>query len=57
MPIETSSTFTSVFSHKLANSLINEILVAKKAFDAYFINSAPRLEVLMYFAPLDTSGE
>ena len=30
---------------------------AKKALDAYLINSAALLEVLIYFAPLDISGE
>ena len=33
------------------------IFVAKKAFDAYLISSAALLEVLIYFAPLDISGE
>ena len=39
---------TLAFSHKLANSLINEIFVAKKAFEAYLISSAPLLDVLKY---------
>ena len=47
---------TSIFSHKLASSFINVILVAKKAFDAYLINSAALIEVLTYFAPLDING-
>ena len=57
MPIDTSSTFISNFSHKLANSLINVILVARKALEAYLINSAALLEVLMYFAPFEIRGE
>ena len=44
------------FSHKLASSLIKVILVARKAFDAYFINSAPLLEVVKNFAPLLIKG-
>ena len=44
------------FSHKLANSFINVILVARKAFDAYLINSAARLEVFIYLAPLEIRG-
>ena len=32
------------------------ILVAKKAFEAYLINSAARLEVFTYWAPLDING-
>ena len=31
--------------------------MAKKALEAYFINSAALLEVLMYLAPFDISGE
>ena len=52
-----SSILTSIFSHKFASSLIKVILVAKKALDAYFINSAALLEVLIYFAPFDINGE
>jgi hypothetical protein len=33
------------------------IFVAKKALEAYLINSAALLDVLMYFAPLDIKGE
>ena len=33
------------------------ILVAKKALEAYLISSAARLDVLIYFAPFDISGE
>ena len=55
--IEISSTFMSIFSHKLAISLINVILVARNAFDAYFINSAALLEVWTYFAPFTIKGE
>ena len=44
------------FSHKLAISLINVILVAKKALDAYLINSAPLREVVKNFAPLLING-
>ena len=36
------------FSHKLAISLINVILVAKKALEADLINSEALLDVLMY---------
>ena len=57
IPIDISSILIFVFSHKFASSFINEILVAKKAFDAYFISSAPLLEVLIYLAPLEISGE
>ena len=45
IPIEISSTFIPVFSHKLAISLINVIFVAKKALEAYLINSAALLDV------------
>ena len=48
---------TLIFSHKLASSLIKVILVAKKALEAYFINSAALRDVLTYFAPFDISGE
>ena len=48
MPRDMSSTLTPVFSHKFDISLINVILVAKKAFEAYFINSAPLLLVETY---------
>ena len=57
MPIEISSTSIPVFSHKLAISLINVIFVARKALDAYLINSAARLFVDTNFAPLDINGE
>ena len=57
IPMETSSIFTPIFSHKLANSFINVILVAKKAFEAYLINSAALLDVFIYFAPLEIRGE
>ena len=33
------------------------ILVARNAFEAYFINSAPLLEVFKYWAPFDINGE
>ena len=42
-----------VFSHKLAISFIKVILVAKKALEAYLINSAALLEVCKYEAPLE----
>jgi len=32
------------------------IFVAKKAFEAYLISSAPLLDVLTYLAPLDIKG-
>ena len=48
---------TSIFSHKFANSLINVIFVAKKAFDEYFISSAALLDVFTYLAPLEIKGE
>ncbi len=47
----------STFSHRLANSFINVILVAKKAFEAYLINSAALLDVLTYCAPFEINGE
>ena len=37
-------------------SSISNIFVAKKEFEAYLINSAPLLEVLIYCAPLEISG-
>ena len=40
IPMDISSTSIPVFSHKLAISFINVILVAKKALEAYLINSA-----------------
>ena len=55
--MEISSILTLIFSHKFASSLIKVIFVAKKAFDAYFINSAALLDVLTYFAPFDIKGE
>ena len=55
--MEISSTSIPVFSHKFAISLIKVIFVAKKAFDAYLINSAARLFVDTNFAPLDINGE
>ena len=45
--MEISSTLIPVFSHKFAISLIKVIFVAKKAFDAYLINSAALLDVLI----------
>jgi len=57
MPIEISSMLTLIFSHKLASSLIKVIFVARKALEAYFINSAALRVVLTYFAPFDISGE
>ena len=45
-----------VFSHKFAISFINVIFVAKKAFEAYFINSAARLDVFKYCAPFEIKG-
>ena len=57
IPIEISSTSMFVFSHKFAISLINVILVARKAFDEYLISSAALLDVFIYFAPFDISGK
>ena len=57
MPKETSLISTLVFSHKLANSFIYAILVAKKALEAYLINSAPLLEVLKYLLFFLTIGK
>jgi len=57
MPIEISSTFTLIFSHKFAISLINVILVAKKEFEAYLISSDALLVVFTYFAPFEINGE
>ena len=51
-----SSTFIPVFSHKFAISFIKVIFVAKKAFDAYLINSAALREVFKYCAPLEIKG-
>jgi hypothetical protein len=36
---------------------MNVIFVAKNALEAYLINSAALLEVLIYFEPLEISGE
>ena len=44
------------FSHRFASSLINVILVARKALDAYFINSCALLEVEKNLAPLLING-
>src|SRR6056300_554992 len=55
--IATSSTLTLIFSHKLAISLIKVIFVAKKAFEAYLINSADLLAVCTYCAPFEIKGE
>ena len=55
--MEISSTSISVFSHRFAISLINVIFVARKAFEAYLINSAARLLVDTNFAPLEIKGE
>ena len=57
IPMDISSTSIPVFSHKLAISFINVILVAKKALEAYLINSAARLFVETYFAPFEINGE
>ena len=51
-----SSTLILDFSQRLDNSFINVIFVAKKALEAYFISSAPRLEVVKNFEPLFISG-
>ena len=51
--MEISSTFIPIFSHRLAISLIKVIFVAKKAFEAYLINSAALLFVVRYCAPFD----
>ena len=45
IPIEISSTSILVFSHRFAISLINVIFVARKALDAYLINSEALLFV------------
>ena len=57
MPNETYFTSTDVFSHKLANSFIYDILVAKKAKDAYLIISAPLLDVFIYLVSFLTKGK
>jgi hypothetical protein len=57
MPIEISSILTLIFSHKFASSLIKVIFVAKKALEAYLINSAALLEVFTYFVPFDINGK
>ena len=46
--MDISLTSIPVFSQRFAISLINEIFVAKNAFEAYFINSAALREVLKY---------
>ena len=57
IPKATSSTSIPDFSHRLANSFIKVILVARKAFAAYLINSAPLLDVVKNLAPLLIKGE
>ena len=57
IPKEISSISTPHFSHKFANSFIYVIFVAKKAFEAYLINSAPLLDVVKNLAPLLINGE
>ena len=57
MPIEISSTSIPVFSHKFAISFIKVIFVARKAFEAYLINSAALLFVEINYAPLEINGE
>ena len=44
------------YNHKFDISLINVILVARKAFEAYLINSAPLLDVVKNLAPLLIKG-
>ena len=57
IPIEISSISIPVFSHKLDISFIKVIFVAKKALEAYLINSAALLFVETNFAPFDINGE
>ena len=54
--MDMSSTSIFVFSHKFAISFMKVILVAKKALEAYLINSAALRFVKTYFAPFETSG-
>ena len=56
MPKDTSSTLIPDFSQRFASSLMKVILVAKKAFEAYFISSAPRLDVVKNLDPLFIKG-
>ena len=49
-PIEKYLQYPLHFSHKFANSFIYVIFVAKKAFEAYLINSAPLLDVVKNLA-------
>jgi hypothetical protein len=56
MPKETSSILIPDFSQRFASSFIKVILVAKKAFEAYLINSAPRLDVVKNLDPLSIKG-
>ena len=46
-----------VFSHKFAISFIKVIFVARKAFEAYLINSAALLFVETNLAPFEINGE
>ena len=55
--MDISSTSTLIFSHKLDNSFINVILVARNALEAYFISSADLLELSKYFEPFEINGE
>jgi hypothetical protein len=45
MPRATSSTFASTASHTFATALMNEIFIARKAFDACLISSAALVDV------------
>ena len=56
MPIDTSSTSISIFSHKFAISLINVIFVAKKALAAYLISSAALRLTETNLAPFEIKG-
>ena len=56
IPSEISSILILAFSQRLDNSFIKVIFVARKALDAYFINSAPLLDVVKNFAPLFING-
>ena len=56
MPRAMSWTSAPISSHRFANSLMNEIFVARKAFAAYFVSSAVTTLVISTGASIKYSG-
>ena len=56
MPRRTLSTSAPTFSQKFAISFMNVILVARKLFAAYFVNSALRSSITMSGFPWRMNG-